>query len=145
MCKAGGTFSGKKSDLFLPEVIVVGHKCTYISWLSDENHVQKIKDWPVCENLTDVHGFLGTAGMVYIFIKNFVIHAHPLVQLTKKDNEFTFGKPEKKAMHILKHLVITSPAICAIDYVSDCEVVLAVDSSWRAVGFVLSQIGTDNK
>ena len=85
------------------------------------------------------------AGTVRIFIKNFAIHAHPLVQLTKKDNEFTFGEPEKRAMRTLKHLVVTSPAIRAINYTSDCEVILAVDSSWRAVGFVLSQIGTDNK
>ena len=145
MRKAGGTFSGKKSDLCLPEVIIVGHKCTYEGRLPDENRIQKIKDWPFCESLTDVRGFLGTAGMVRTFIKNFVIHAHPLVQLTKKDNEFVFGELEKKAMRTLKHLVITSPAIRAIDYRSDHEVILAVDSSWRAVGFVLSQIGTDNK
>lgn len=29
MQKAGGTFSGKKTDLCLTEVVVVGHKCMY--------------------------------------------------------------------------------------------------------------------
>ncbi|RDB30804.1 hypothetical protein Hypma_005803 [Hypsizygus marmoreus] len=48
-------------------------------------------------------------------------------------------------MNRLKHLVIHSPAIRAIDYASDREVVLAVDSSWIAVGFILLQLGKDNK
>jgi hypothetical protein len=64
MHKAGGTFSGKKTDLCLPEVVIVGHKCTYEGWLPDETCVQKIKDWPLCRDLTEVQGFLGTAGTV---------------------------------------------------------------------------------
>ena len=48
-------------------------------------------------------------------------------------------------MLTLKHLVINSPAIHAIDYSSDQEVVLAVDWSRRTVGFILSQMGADNK
>jgi RNase H-like domain found in reverse transcriptase len=69
----------------------------------------------------------------------------PLVQLTKKDQEFIFGELEQKAMRTLKHLAVNSPAIQAIDYSTDQEVILAVDSSWRAVGFALSQMGADNK
>ena len=78
MCKAGGTFLGNKTNLWLPEVIV-GHKCTYEGCLPDESHVQKIKNWPPCKNLTDVQGFLGMAGTVHIFTRNFTIHAHPLI------------------------------------------------------------------
>lgn len=76
-----------------------------------------------------------------MFIKNFAIHAHPLIQLTKKDHGRTWAEDK----HTLKHLIINSPAIHAINYSSDCEVILAMDSSWCAVGFILSQMGTDNK
>ena len=143
--KAGGTFSGKKSDFCLPEVIVVGHKCTYEGRLPDETRVQKVRDWPLCKDVSEVRGFLGTAGTVRIFIKNFAVHAFPLVQLTKKDVQFKFDEPERRAMRTIKHLVITSPAIRAIDYACGREVILAVDSSWRAVGFILSQMGSDSK
>jgi hypothetical protein len=78
MCKAGGTFSGKKMDVRLLEVVIVGHKCTYKGWLPDETHIHKIKDWLLCRDLTEVQGFLGTAGTLQVFIRNFAIHAHPL-------------------------------------------------------------------
>ncbi|RDB24438.1 Pro-Pol polyprotein [Hypsizygus marmoreus] len=73
------------------------------------------------------------------------MHARPLIQLTRKDIEFEFGQEEYEAMNRLKDLVIHSPAIRAIDYASDREVILAVDSSWIAVGFILLQLGKDNK
>jgi len=71
--------------------------------------------------------------------------AHPLVYLTRKDIEFTFGKQELEAMKKLKTLVKNSSAIRAINYVSEHEVILAVDTSSIAVGYILSQIGVDAK
>ena len=48
-------------------------------------------------------------------------------------------------MEKLKGLAKDSPAIRAIDYASGREVVLAVDTSYIAVGYILSQIGIDGK
>jgi len=102
-------------------------------------------DWPICKSLTEVHGFLGTIGTICIFIKNFAMIACPLVNLTRKDIEFRFGKEELVAMEKLKGLAKNSPAIHAIDYASGREVVLAVDTSYIAVRYILSQIGADAK
>lgn len=142
---AGGTFSGPKSFLCIESAVVVGHKCTYEGRMPDESRVQKIKDWPICKNLTEVRGFLGTLGTIRIFIKNFAMHARPLVQLTRKDTEFEFNKEHMLAMEKLKLLTLKCPAIRAIDYKSLNEVILAVDSSWMAVGYILSQVGNDKK
>jgi hypothetical protein len=79
---AGGTFSGHKSSVCVESAIVVGHKCTIDGRMPDESRVQKIVDWPICRNLTEVRGFLGTLGTIRIFIKDFASHAKPLVQLT---------------------------------------------------------------
>ena len=49
------------------------------------------------------------------------------------------------SMEKLKLLAQNCPAIRAIDYDSDKEVTLAVDASWMAVGFILSQQGHDGK
>lgn len=142
---AGGTFSGLKSFICVDSAVVVGHKCTIDGRLPDETRIQKILDWPICRNLTEVRGFLGTLGTIRIFIQNFAAHARPLVQLTRKDVKFEFTEEHLMAMEKLKMLAQNSTAIKAIDYDSTREVVLAVDSSWMAVGFILSQKGEDGK
>jgi hypothetical protein len=74
---AGGTFSGLKSFICVESAVVVGHKCTINGRLPDDTRVQKILDWPICQNLKEVWGFLGTLGTVRIFIKDFAAHAKP--------------------------------------------------------------------
>ena len=48
-------------------------------------------------------------------------------------------------MNRLKDEIIKSPALCHLDYKSSQEVILAVDTSIIAVGFILSQEGEDGK
>ncbi|KAJ3564557.1 hypothetical protein NP233_g8218 [Leucocoprinus birnbaumii] len=142
---AGGTFSAAKSHICVPSAVVVGHLCTYEGRLPDTARVQKVLDWPIPKSLTEVRGFLGTVGTIRIFIKDFATIARPLVRLTKKDVEFEFGEEERLSMEKLKVLTKNSPAIRAIDYTSDREVILAVDTSYIAVGYILSQMGLDLK
>jgi hypothetical protein len=66
-----GTFSAFKSLICAPEIIVVGHRCTYEGRLPDEAKVAVIKNWGACNNLSEVRAFLGTMGLVRIFILNF--------------------------------------------------------------------------
>ncbi|KAJ8483236.1 hypothetical protein ONZ45_g14668 [Pleurotus djamor] len=145
MGKFGGTFSGRKVELCIPRALIIGHMCTYAGREPDESRVQVIKDWPPCKDVSEVRGFLGTVGVMRIFIKDYSLHARPLTDLTKKGTEFVFGEEQLHAMNTLKHLAATSPALRAIDHSSDGEVILAVDSSYIAVGFVLSQVGPDGK
>ena len=48
-------------------------------------------------------------------------------------------------MEKLKTTLANSPALRAIDYDCDREVILAVDSSVIGVGFILLQVGEDGK
>jgi RNase H-like domain found in reverse transcriptase len=88
---------------------------------------------------------LGTLGTIRIFIKDFAMHAKLLVHLTRKNIPFEFAEEQVMAMEKLKMFVQNCLAIKAIDYESEEEVTLAVDSSWMAVGFVLSQQEKDGK
>ena len=63
----------------------------------------------------------------------------------KKNVKFVFGEDQLMAMEKLKMFVQNYHAIKAIDYEYEREVTLAVDSSWMAMGFILSQQGTDGK
>ena len=62
--KVGGTFSGWKMDISVPEVVDVGHRCTYKGCYPEDHKVQKIIDWPDCNTVTEVQGFLGIHGVV---------------------------------------------------------------------------------
>ena len=136
---AGATVSAKKIFLAVPEVIVLGHKCTYEGRIPDESKVTKVRTWLPCKTVSDVRAFLGTAGTMRIWIKDFSSIARPLVDLTRKDADFVWQDEHDRAMEQLKTAIITSPALIPIDYKSERKVYLAVDSSFWAVGWILSQ------
>ena len=74
--------SAKKFVLAAPDATIVGHKCTSEGRVPHKAKIQKIRDWPECETLMQVRGFLGTCSMLRIFIRNFAAIARPLVGLT---------------------------------------------------------------
>lgn len=140
----GGTFSGHKAVVIAEEITVVGHRCTPKGRLPDTASVAKIVKWGPCKDLSDVRSFLGTIGVARIFIKDFALKANPLTKLTKKGAPFEFGIEQIEAQEVLKRDLLNSPALRPIDYESDSPVILSVDTSYIAVGFVLSQRDSTN-
>jgi hypothetical protein len=141
----GVTVSVSKFVLAVPTATMIGHKCMFEGCIPEESKVQKICDWPEPTNHMQVHGFLGTCGVLCIFIRDFSRIARPLLNLTKKDAPFVFGAEQREAMQILKDAVLSSPALKCLDYASECEVILAVNTSNIAIGFILLQVGEDGK
>jgi hypothetical protein len=121
----------------VPTATIIGHKCTFEGHMPEESKVQKICDWPEPSNHMQVRGFLGTCGVLRIFIRDLSCIAHPLINLMKKDTPFIFGAEQHKAMQILKDVVLSSPVLKCLDYTSECEVILAVNTSNIAIGFIL--------
>jgi hypothetical protein len=78
----GGTFSGPKLYLCVPEIFVLGHRCTPEGQLPDKSRVSTIRKWGPCQSLSEVCAVLGMVGVVRIFIKNLSLCAHPLIKLT---------------------------------------------------------------
>ena len=62
------TVLAKKFVLATPDATIVGHKCTSKGQVPHEAKMQKIRYWPECKNLMQVHRFLGTCGVLWIFI-----------------------------------------------------------------------------
>ena len=94
--------------------------------------------------MSDVRAFLGTIGVCRMFIKNFAHRAHHLVKLTRKNEPFEFGQNQITAQEDLKHALLASPAIRPLDHTSGAPVILSVDTSYIAVGFILSQCDIEN-
>jgi len=61
------------------EIWVIGHYCTYEGQVADELQIAAIKNWGPCHSLSEVWAFLGTIGVLRIFIRNFAHCAHELV------------------------------------------------------------------
>src|ERR1700730_12705795 len=141
----GGTFSGYKLFLCVEEIIVLGHRCTYEGRKPEKSKVAVIQNWGPCNTLSEVRAFLGTVGLFRIFIKNFAHRAHHLVKLTRKDAPFEFGPDQVAAQIDLKQAVLDSPALRPLDYTSDSPIILAVDTSYIAVGFYLCQCDPENR
>ena len=135
---SGGTFSGKKLLVCAREITVVGHVCTPKGHVPDPVKVDKIVNWGPCTDLSEVRAFLGTIGVVRLFIRNFARLAHPLTSLTRKDAPFVFGLEQISAQDVLK------TALRPIDYASDSPVILGVNTSSIVVGYLLCQCEADN-
>lgn len=141
---AGGTFSGTKTVVCAAETTILGHRCTYKGRLPETDRIGSIKRWGPCKDVSDVRAFLGTVGVCRVFIKDFARHAEPLVRLTRKNNIFNWGKDQDDAQQALKDALEASPAIRPLDYSSPAPVTLAVDTSWKAVGFYIYQADLDD-
>ena len=134
-----GTFAGRKTFLCVEDFVAVGHRCTYEGRKPEESRVATVERWGPCHSLTEVRAFLGTIGVCRIFIKDYAKLASPLVALTRKDIPFEFAVDQLEAMQLLKTALINSPALRPIDYESEAPVILAVDTSYIAVGYILGQ------
>jgi len=123
----------------------VGQRCTYEGRIPDESKVVKIVHWPPCTTKTEVHAFLGTAGTVHNWIKDYATISRPLTSLTCNNVTFVWNKDTQNAMNTLKSAIIKSLAIRPINYKSGQEVILAVDSSYIACGWILLQLDNEGR
>jgi len=138
---AGATVSAKKLQLCQPEIIVVGRKCTYKGQELDVTTVEKVLKWSECRNVSEVRGFLGMAGTVQNWIKSFAEVSNPLTKLTRvTKSKFKWEEEQRLAMEEMKKRVFTCAAIRPIDHTLPFDVILSMDTSVIAVGFILVQV-----
>jgi hypothetical protein len=135
----GSTWSGTKSKLCCPEVLIIGHLCCYEGRKPNHYYVVKICTWGACEKLSNIRAFLGTAGLLRIFIKDYTKKAWPLTKLTHANELFRGEEDQIQAQEQLCQDILNLPALHGINYFSFAAVILAVDTSIIAVGYVLLQ------
>ena len=142
---SGVTFSAAKTQLARPEVIILGQKCTQDGRLPEDAKIKKILNWPILKTPTEVRGFLGLCGTVRIWIKGYSSLIRPLTELYRKDVEFIWDDRRQEAFETLKSLITEAPALRSIDYASELPVILAVDTSYIAIGMILLQIDEEGR
>lgn len=157
---AGCTASGKKMVLATPIVHIVGYLCSIHGMRPHHGITTKVLNWPTPRDTTELRGFLGTAGVARQWIKDFAAKAAPMTHLTRKTQTlmpFVWTEEAQRAMDEIKTAMTTMPALRIIDTELASQlttrfdpklgkpyevgqIVLAVDTSSIAVGYVLAQV-----
>ena len=141
---SGATASGLKAILCKAEFQVVGHLVSYEGRKPSTERVGVIQRWGPCENTSEVRQFLGSVTYMKMFIEGYTIMARPLTRLLKDDVEFEWGEEQQASMDAIKHALATCDALRPINYEWGSDVILAVDTSWMAVGIIVYQVDPDN-
>jgi hypothetical protein len=79
-----------------------------------------------------------------LFFQNFAHRAHHLVKLTHKEAQWEFSPLQEKAMDNLKQALLTSLALQPINYKSNSPIILSINTSHIAIGFIILQCDLEN-
>ena len=105
--------------------------------------VEAIEEWKPPKNVQGVREFVGFCNFYCHFIKLFSEIAHPLHNLTKVGQLWTWGEKEQHAFDMLKQIV--TEALVLIHTDPDKKFQMETDASSYAYGTVLSQKAEDKK
>jgi hypothetical protein len=82
-----------------------------------------------------VRGFLGFGNFYRRFIKGFADLVRPLIELTRKDQKFSWNSEADKAFRTLKDIFVSAPTLAQFDF--DKETRIETDSSGWCIGGTL--------
>jgi hypothetical protein len=99
-----------------------------------------INNWGPCTNFSQVKAYLGTVGVLRSFIKKYGDIVHPINELTKKDVPFVWTTDCDDAQQLIREALKDCPALKPLNYEWNSEIVLQVDTSWRAIGIIIYQL-----
>lgn len=102
-----------------------------------------MKSFPIPQNQHDVRSFLGLANYYRKFVKGFSKVALPLNRLLTKHTPFKWTTECQDAFELLKEKLTNTPLLAYPDFRK--QFILSCDASGMAIGYILSQIGDDNK
>lgn len=148
MKRYGGTFSAKKLQLAVPEVLMVGYMCSFEGRRVTKEAMAKIDKWTVCHNKKDVRSVLGVLGRARMWIRNYGQIVRPMVDLTKVDgSEFAWTADAAAALEAAKEAFRNCGVIRPIDYsvIDKYPPILAIDASYMGCGIELAQMDAESR
>lgn len=135
--KAGLKLREEKCEFLREELTFLGHTINANGISANKDRIEAIEQIPYPTNEKEVRSFVGLMSYYRRFIKNFATIASPLYALLKKDAEFKFGDPERKAVEDLKSNLKSSSMM---SYPRPNQpFMISTDASSTGIGAVLSQ------
>ncbi len=138
----GFTVHPHKCSFAQDKLKFLGHIWDSTGIKPDPSKVEIMQDFPAPTNVTEVRRWLGLSGYYRRFITNYSKMAHPLTELTKKDNEFEWTPKCQQAMDEIKKALLNN----AVLYYPrlDREFTLNTDASVHSISSILSQKDDDD-
>jgi hypothetical protein len=116
----------------------LGHVISADGIQPDPGKVDKVKNFPIPTNTTELRGFIGLASYYRRFIQDFATVAEPMNRLLRKDIPYIWNEDCDLAFNQLKERLITSPILIYPDFSK--EFLLYTDASYQGLGAVLAQL-----
>ena len=135
--KAGLKLNPDKCDFVKSELEFLGHVVSDKGIRTDPAKIEKVKNFPIPTNITQLRGFLGLALYYRRFVPDFSTIAVPLNKLLKKGVTYSWTDQQQKAFDALKSCLISSPVLTFPDFKK--TFVLLTDASTFGLGAILSQ------
>ena len=135
-----------KKCLFLrDEILYLGHVVTREGIRPDPSKTERIKEYPIPKDVSQLRQFFGLASYYRRFICGFSKIAAPLNALLKKDVAFTWECTCQQAFVELKECWMSAPVLAYPQFKSDVPFMLKTDASIHGLGAVLTQKQEDGK
>jgi len=109
----------KKTKLFCYEISFLGHTISQRGIEADLSKVDKILDWPIPKNVTEVHAFLGLVRYLSAFLPKLAVQSEILSRLTTKECEKNFPtwtEMYQNAFNKIKGIVVSHECLTLIDH-----------------------------
>ena len=136
--QAGLRVKASKCQLWRHEVEYLGFLAGKDGLRVNPRKLDAIKHFPKPEKVRDVQAFLGLIGYFRIFISSFATRAASLYDLLKKEQEWSWDKPQDAAFQELKICLLKAPVLAFPDFSK--PFLLTTDASGYAVGAILTQV-----
>src|SRR6267154_693809 len=141
--KANMRLNGKKCSFGIPEITYLGHKISGEGIRMDDSKIEVVKKWAIPTTVKHIRAFLGLTNYFRRFVRNYARLALPLNNLLRKDVKFKWDEKCQNSFEALKTALMTAPILVLPNM--EKEFILSVDASGESIGYILSQIGDDQK
>lgn len=133
----------KKCKFFRQRIPFLGHIISEQGIQTDPEKVQAMQELTKPTSLRDVQAIMGLFQYYKSFVKDFTRIAAPIYKVMKKTQPFYWHQKQQQAFSQLKQKMLEAPILAHPDYTK--EFILYTDASYSGLGFILCQMGEDQK
>lgn len=137
---AGLKLKPSKCCFARPQVAFLGHIVSAAGVQTDLTKTEKVSEWPVPTNVSELRSFLGLASYYRRFVKDFAMIAAPLTDLTGKRKSFVWTEQAHYAFSLLKQKLCSTPILAYPIFDPTCPFSLKTDASDVGLGAIVTQM-----